>query len=244
VTNWYGEIPILFEDNHLLVVVKPAGVLSQADGSDAPDMLTLLKEGIRLRYGKPGNVFLGLVHRLDRPVGGVMVFARTSKGASRLSAQIRERSFAKEYLAVVHGRPRDETGTLRDRMVKDASTGDAGFATDGVSGKEAVLHYRLVEWQPEHRAGLLLVRLETGRPHQIRAQLAQAGCPVWNDSRYGASPGGPDAGIALFACRLRFAHPVSREPMRFEAIPPPVEPWSFFTETIRNGMPEEGERQP
>ena len=143
-----GGITILMEDNHLLAAVKPAGVLSQSDGSGAPDMLTLLKAWLKQRYDKPGNVFLGLVHRLDRPVGGVMVFGKTSKGASRLSAQIRERSFGKEYLAVVAGRPEAAEGTLRDRLYKDPLTGTASSSQQGEPGKEAVLHYRQLGYLP------------------------------------------------------------------------------------------------
>lgn len=235
-------ILILYEDNHLLVAVKPAGVLSQADGSDAPDMLTLLKADLKIRHNKPGNVFLGLVHRLDRPVGGVMVFARTSKGASRISAQIRAHAFEKEYLAVVHGHPPAEAGTLRGLLVKDASTGTASAAADGETGKEAVLHYRLVSSKPDRQAALLLVRLETGRAHQIRVQLADAGCPVWQDARYGGTVQGARTdvrqGIALFACRIRFAHPVTGATMCFAALPPAMAPWSFFGDELSDGVPD------
>ncbi|MBP7401713.1 MAG: RluA family pseudouridine synthase [Clostridia bacterium] len=236
----WGEIPVLYEDNHLLVAVKPAGVLSQPDGSEAPDMLALLKEGIRIRHNKPGNIFLGLVHRLDRPVGGVMVFARTSKGASRLSAQIRERRFGKEYIAVLRGMPRDPVGTLRDYMVRNGPDGRSGFTSSEGEGKEAVLRYQVMDRLPDGGASLVRIRLETGRTHQIRAQFARIGCPVWGDARYG----GPDAGsgvkggIALFACGIAFLHPVRGEPMRFTALPDPDGPWGMFADRLRAGLPE------
>ena len=173
-----------------------------------------------------------------------MVFARTSKGASRISAQIRAHAFEKEYLAVVHGQPPAEAGTLRGLLVKDASTGTSSAAAAGESGKEAVLHYRLVSSKPDRQAALLLVRLETGRAHQIRVQLAEAGCPVWQDARYGGmvQGAGRDAdacqGIALFACRIRFAHPVTGTPMSFAALPPAMAPWSFFGDELSDGVPD------
>ncbi|HEY5466509.1 MAG TPA: RNA pseudouridine synthase, partial [Clostridia bacterium] len=168
--------------------------------------------------------------------------ARTSKGASRISAQIRAHAVEKEYLAVVHGQPPADHGTLRGLLVKDASTGTASAAADGETSKEAVLHYRLVSSKPDRQAALLLVRLETGRAHQIRVQLAEAGCPVWQDARYGGTVqgAGMDArqGIALFACRIRFAHPVTGEHMCFKALPPAMAPWSFFGDELSDGVPD------
>ena len=234
-------IQILYEDNHMLAAVKPAGVLSQSDGSGVPDMLTQLKAWLKQRYEKPSNVFLGLVHRLDRPVGGVMVFGKTSKGASRLSAQIRERSFHKEYLAVVAGRPEAVAGTLRDRLYKDPLTGNAARSQLDEPGKEAVLQYRQLAFLPVEGMGLLHIRLETGRSHQIRIQLSSAGCPVWGDRRYGSKgqhTTDSDAGIALFACRLKFAHPVSRAEVTIEALPPDHDPWSRFKEVLAEGIPD------
>lgn len=244
---------ILYCDNHVIVAVKPPGVLSQPDGSPAPDMLALLRDYVRERYAKPGEVFLGLVHRLDRPVGGVMVFARTSKGASRLSAQIRERSFGKRYLAVVHGRPPQEAGVMTARLQKDARTNrvrllgpDEGDAVedgeDGGSGsapRDATLTYRVLAVAPGPRS-LLDIGLETGRAHQIRAQLADAGLPIVGDRKYGLRTDDlPD--IALWSYRISFQAPTRPERLDF-VVPPPEaqEPWNRFRDALpRRSVPQE-----
>lgn len=220
---------ILYLDNHLIVAVKPAGVLSQADGSASPDMLSLLKEEIRRRYDKPGEVFLGLVHRLDQPVGGVMVFARTSKAASRLSRQIRDRSLVKDYLAVVSGRPELDQDTLTDTLVKDRSQNRVQVTADG-SGKEAWLRYRCLASLDHPPHSLLAIRLGTGRAHQIRVQLSSRQWPLVGDRKYG--PRTPDqqapGNLALFACGLGLVHPTRLEPLYFTAMPPHEAPWTDF----------------
>lgn len=220
---------ILYLDNHLVVAVKPPGILSQADGSASPDMLSLLKEEIRLRFAKPGQVFLGLVHRLDQPVGGVMVFARTSKAASRLSRQIRERTLVKDYLAVVAGRPEPERGTLADTLVKDRSRNLVQIAEPG-DGKEAWLSYcRLASLDSPPRS-LLAIRLGTGRAHQIRVQLSSRQWPLLGDRKYG--PKTPDLSrmnnLALFACGIGLVHPTRQERLYFSAMPPREAPWTDF----------------
>jgi len=208
---------ILYEDNHLIVCVKPAGVLSQRDIRGGDDMLTILKDYIREKYRKPGNVFLGLVHRLDQNVGGVMVFARTSKAAARLSAAIRERDVTKRYRAVVEGLlPVGAAGTLSDRLAKDESTRTAVVSD---AGKEALLDY--VVLAAGERDGvprtLLDITIRTGRFHQIRAQFAHAGHPVVGDVKYGAKPA--SEGLALHAVELSFDHPVTGLPLSFRDIP-------------------------
>ena len=235
-TERLPDISILYEDNHLLVAVKPCGVLSQSDGSGAPDMLTLLKCYLREKYAKPGNVFLGLIHRLDRPVGGVMVFARTSKGASRLSEQVRTRRFEKEYLAAVSGVLGPPEGTLRGFLTKDDATGSVSVSEEGTEGKEAVLHYRVLSHSAKPDGTLLLVRLETGRAHQIRAQLAHTGHPIAGDTRYG---GRADAngGFGLHACRRGFFHPVSGEKLVFVAPPPDAAVWHPHRTVLEAGIP-------
>ncbi|AJY77105.1 RluA family pseudouridine synthase [Paenibacillus beijingensis] len=221
-------IEVLYEDNHLLVVVKPPGIPSQEDESGDPDMLTLLKADLKVRHNKPGNVFLGLVHRLDRPVGGAMVFAKTSKAASRLSDSVRTRSFGKLYLAVVHGQPPAARANLKHYLHKDARRNIVTvYDTPAADAKEALLEYRTVS-----RSGglsLVAVELHTGRPHQIRAQLAHIGCPLAGDSKYGAGSG-PKTDIALWSTLLSIPHPVTKEWMTFRSIPPLSEPWSRWTE--------------
>ncbi|MDW7657406.1 MAG: RluA family pseudouridine synthase [Bacillota bacterium] len=222
---------ILYEDNHILVAVKKPGLLSQADGSQTLDMLTLLKEDIRQRYQKPGRVFLGLVHRLDQPVGGVMVFARTSKAAGRLSNQIRQHQFEKYYLAVVHGCPEPPSGKLSDCLEKDPARNLVQIVPPGF-GKEAWLSYVVVSADAESGLCLLGIRLGTGRPHQIRVQLASRGWPIVGDRRYGLQQQSTSAGKvsepALFACALGFSHPTRPEQLFFSAAPPAEPPWNRF----------------
>ena len=222
------KIAILYEDNHMIVAVKPAGVLSQADGSSRPDMLSLLKSSIKLRYDKPGNVFLGLVHRLDQPVAGVMVFARTSKAASRLSAQIREHRVDKFYLAVVHGCPMPRQGSLQDNLAKNPADGQVIVVAQD-KGQAAWLDYQVLETLADESLTLLAIRLGSGRGHQIRVQLSSRGWPIVGDRRYG----GPAAlheprDPALFACLFCLNHPISGKRLDFQAMPPESQPWSLF----------------
>jgi len=217
----------LYEDNHLLVVVKPAGMPVQADRSGDPDLLDVLKRDLKARWEKPGNVFLGLVHRLDRPVRGVMVFAKTSKAAARLSAQVRARTFRKEYLAVVHGMPDPAEGRLVHWLSKDRRrrTGKT-VAPDCPGARRAALAYRVLDSRAE--LGLVFIILETGRFHQIRAQFAAAGTPVWGDRRYGPPGRDPGDAMALLAFRLTFEHPTRGEPLTFRAEPETRFPWTLF----------------
>lgn len=210
---------ILFEDNHLLVAIKPPGVLSQAGELDLPDMLTLLRADLKVRHAKPGNVFLGLVHRLDVNVGGVMVFAKTSKAASRLSEQIRDRIFDKRYVAVVQGLLElDASGRLDDRLIKNKRL-TTSRSTDDPSGKTASLTYQVLAVSSQRKQSLLEVALETGRFHQIRMQFASRGNPLVGDAKYGGTQ--PDASrqIGLWAYRLGFMHPISGESLSFVSLP-------------------------
>ena len=206
---------ILYEDNHLLVVEKPVNIPVQADASGDADLLTLLKGYIKEKYHKPGDVYLGLVHRLDRPVGGVMVFARTSKAASRLSGQFAGDGAKKHYFALLTGQGR--SGELSDFIFRDETTGNSAVVQEGTPGaKSARLSYRAVAC----RDGLTLVdvTLFTGRHHQIRVQFAHAGLPLWGDQRYNPQAR-PGQQIALFAYALSFEHPTTREPMTFTLLP-------------------------
>lgn len=220
-------IHVLYEDNHIIVVIKPPNIPTQEDDSRDPDMLTLIKADLKERHQKPGNVFLGLVHRLDRPVGGVMVFAKTSKAASRLSDAVRTRSIRKEYTAVLHGRPVQSHGTLRHYLLKDTKTNRVSVVPQSKPGaKEAILDYRVLGQQD----GLSLVQVElhTGRPHQIRVQFAEIGCPLVGDQRYGGRYAQPGQQIALWSTLLGFEHPVTKESLSFTSHPPQTYPWSLW----------------
>jgi 23S rRNA pseudouridine1911/1915/1917 synthase len=220
------EIPVIFEDNHLLVVNKPVNILSQADKTGDRDMLTLLKQDLKVRYNKPGNVYLGLVHRLDRPVGGVMVFAKTSKAAARLSNQVRTREFRKTYLAVVHGKP-EKTRRLRHYLAKDYSSNTVSVVSKNAeNAKEAVLEYRVLGSTGD--LSLLKINLMTGRSHQIRVQLASTGHPLFGDQKYGAKVNKPGMQIALCCYEITCLHPTRKEPLTFTQKPQDIYPWNLF----------------
>ena len=207
----------IHEDNHLLVLFKAHGLLVQGDVTGDPCLLDLGKAYLKERYGKPGKVFLGLVHRLDRPAAGLVVFARTSKAAARLSAQFRDRRVEKGYVVAVEGRPPGDSGELRQRLVWDEERRLACVG-EGGRGKEARLRWTV---EGELPGGALLgVELLTGRKHQIRAQMAAMGHPVQGDRRYGARESLSERRIALWARSLAFDHPTRTERMRFEMLPP------------------------
>lgn len=221
----YRGVGIVYEDNHLLVAVKPPNLPAQADASGDEDLLSLLKAYVAERYGKPGAVYLGLVHRLDRPVGGLMVFARTSKAAARLSAQVREKALSREYVAAVRGEA-PARGELTDWLYKDARTNTVRVVPEGTAGaRPANLRYALAG--RADGLSLVRVRLFTGRSHQIRVQLAHAGMPIWGDARYGG--GRPGEQIALWGMRLGLLHPTQKRPLAFVAPPPrDAAPWDRF----------------
>ena len=207
---------VIYEDNHLLVVVKPYGVPSQADETGDEDMMTQCKAYIGEKYNKPGAVYLGLVHRLDRPTSGVMVFARTSKAAARLAAQMSSGAFEKTYLAVLTAMPPDSEGVLWHYLKKDEKTHIASVSDKPMEGaKKAGLEYTVLA----EKDGLILVRVKllTGRFHQIRAQFAHVGASVYGDMKYGAR--NVKAPLALFASRISLNHPTTGERMTFEAKP-------------------------
>lgn len=195
---------ILYEDNHLLVVVKPTYILSQSDGSDTKDMLTILKKYLKEKYNKPGNVYLGLVHRLDKEVGGVMVFAKTSKAASRLSEQVRLHQFEKYYLAVVKGKV--ESNTYKDKILREEYQSKIDE-----KGKEAILSFETLKVIDNN--SLVKIKLLTGRHHQIRVQFSARGHYLLGDKRYGKKGEFP---LALYAYHLAFYHPITKEKLIFE----------------------------
>jgi RluA family pseudouridine synthase len=210
----------LYLDNHLLVVDKPSGLLVQGDSSGRPDLLSEAKQFIKHKFAKPGNVFVGLVHRLDRPVSGVVVFARTSKAAARLSAQFRERQVHKRYLALVQGRV-TEPGSLRHHLRKQERR--VAVVRPGTKGAlEALMDYRPLK--VIGRWSLLEVVLKTGRPHQIRVQLSASGFPILGDTMYGAEPWLSADEIGLHCWQISLTHPTRKEIMEWTAAPPPSWP--------------------
>ncbi|MFQ8643178.1 MAG: RluA family pseudouridine synthase [Bacilli bacterium] len=213
-------IDIIYEDNHLLVVNKPINIPVQADSSKDQDLLTLLKKQLKEKYQKPGNVYLVLVHRLDRPVGGIMVFAKTSKAASRLSEQIRNNTFKKTYLAVVQGKVLN-SDTFKDKLEKDQKTNIVKISP---IGKQAELSYELLEYKDN--LSLVKINLKTGRSHQIRVQFSSRNHPLYGDQKY--NPNTPKDQIALFAHRLEFIHPTTKEVVKFELPKPNRYPFNIF----------------
>ena len=214
-------INIIYEDNHLLVVEKPINIPVQADDSKDLDFLNILKKFIKNRDNKPGNVYLGLIHRLDRPVGGVMVFAKTSKCASRLSEQVRNRSFKKTYYAVVEGKINKED-TLKDYLLKDTKN---NIVKVNKEGKEAILDYKLIDYKDN--LSLVKINLKTGRSHQIRVQFSSRGHALYGDNKYNkyAKVGQQ---IALFAKELELTHPITKENMKFSLDLKSKYPWNIF----------------
>lgn len=207
-----NNLKILYEDNHIIVVIKPYNVLVQADSSNDLDMLAIIKNYIKEKYNKPGNVYLGLVHRLDRPVGGVMVFAKTSKAASRLSEEVRTNKIHKTYLTVVHGILDKKCDKLTNKMSKNEKTHNSYI--DEKNGKEAILEYKVIK--EEDNLSLLKINLITGRHHQIRLQLSNINHPIYGDQRYGFQD---KKQIMLYAYKLEFTHPVTKEVMTFKNLP-------------------------
>ena len=225
----HPTIEILYEDNHVLGVFKPAGLLTQGDRTGDPTALELAKRYLRERYRKPGAVFLGAVHRLDRPVSGVMVFARTSKAASRLSRSFHDRDVEKVYLAVVLGEMDEASGELHGHLERAHMRARlVGAAT--TRSKQATLAFRVLA----RGAGMSLLEVtpRTGRHHQIRLQLSAAGHPIAGDIKYKAPEPLVDRSIALHAARLRFPHPVREEAVTLTVPPPSAAPWSRFAQAI------------
>lgn len=227
-----SRFEILFEDNHLLGIVKPVNIPVQEDSTGDPDLLSLLKEEVKERYNKPGNVYMGLVHRLDRPVGGAMIFAKTSKAASRLSECVRSHSFRKVYLTVVHGKPPASQGRLIHTLLKDAKSNTVTIVRKGTpGGKEAILDYTLLGSAEGY--SLLKIDLLTGRSHQIRVQLSGISCPLYGDQKYGAAVNKPGQQIALWSALVGFPHPVTKEEIELISLPPRSHPWNLWPQPLQ-----------
>lgn len=225
----YMDIKVLYEDNHIIVVLKPQNVPTQADESGDLDMLSAVKQYVKEKYAKPGEAYVGLVHRLDRPTGGVMIFARTSKAAARLSASIKDGELEKKYLAVVTGTLRDKSGELVNYLLKNPKTNNVSVVPATTKGaKKAVLKYNVLEVAED--TSMVDISLLTGRSHQIRVQMNYQGCPLYADVRYGGDKVlGKGANLALWAYEIKFVHPVTHKKMTFRVYPPTEDkPWSDF----------------
>lgn len=221
-------LEILYEDNHIIAVNKAAGDIVQGDKTGDEPLSERVKAYIKKRYNKPGDVFLGVVHRLDRPVSGVVVFARTSKALSRLNKMLQEKSLKKTYWAMVKHLPDKDEGELQHYILKDSDKNKSyAFPKERKGAKLAILRYKLISSSASYY--MLEVDLETGRHHQIRCQLAKIGSPIKGDLKYGFARSNKDGSISLHARRLEFIHPVKKEPVKIVAQPPKSDPlWAEF----------------
>lgn len=222
-----NNLNVMYEDNHIIVVEKPVNVPSQQDKTEDIDMLTLIKDYLKEKYNKPGNVYLGLVHRLDRPVGGVMVFAKTSKAAARLSESIRNKEFNKCYLVIVDGKMENDNGILEDYLLKNEKTNMSKVVAEGTkNSKFARLEYEVVKYNEEINLSVVKVKLDTGRHHQIRVQFASRNHSICGDQKYGTRGRGKQ--ISLWAYKLEFPHPITKEMMSFELEPEHTCSWKIL----------------
>lgn len=223
------KLNVLYEDNHLLIVEKPRNMLVQEDISGDLDLLNAAKAYLVKKYNKPGDAFLALVHRLDRPVGGVILFAKTSKGASRISHELRLNRFDRRYLTVVRGTPEEKIGKLTDYLLKDERKNKTAVVHPSTkNAKKAILRYEVLDVNPAEDLSLLSVELETGRSHQIRIQLAEMGHPIYGDQKYGQKENQVGQQIALWASEISVKHPTKDEIVQIAATPPNEYPWNQF----------------
>ena len=221
------NLKIIYEDNHIIVVEKTPNIPSQSDKTNDVDMLSIIKQYLKEKYNKPGNVYLGLVHRLDRPVGGVMVFAKTSKAASRLSEEVRNKTFRKNYLAVVDGKINTKKGTLEDYLYKDERNNMSKVVDKSKkNSKLAKLDYEVLVYDEIKDLSLLKIDLHTGRHHQIRVQLSNFGHSIFGDQKYGTRGKGKQ--IALWAYELEIVHPITKEKMIFKSLPESIGTWCIL----------------
>ena len=226
------DLKVIYEDNHIIVVEKPVNIPSQGDKTGDVDMLTIIKEYLKEKYNKPGNVYLGLIHRLDRPVGGVMVFAKTSKSAARLSEQVRDKVFKKKYLVIANGKFDKETGVLSDYLLKNERKNMSRVVSEGTkNSKYAELDYEILKYDAELNLSVLKINLHTGRHHQIRVQLSSRNHSIYGDQKYGGRGHGKQ--ICLWAYELTINHPITKEEMTFKSIPKMEKSWKIL-EDIKN----------
>ena len=220
---------VVYEDNHIIVVNKSSSEIVQGDKTGDESLSDTIKQYLKEKYAKPGNVFLGVVHRLDRPVSGLVVFAKTSKALARLNEMFRNGEVKKIYWAIVKQRPEVEEGDLLHYLVRNEKQNKSyAYDREVKNSKKAVLHYRLIGCSQNY--SLLEVELKTGRHHQIRCQLAKIGCPIKGDLKYGFPRSNPDGSISLVARRISFIHPVSKKPIELTAPLPSDNLWKCFTD--------------
>ena len=218
---------VIYEDNHIIVVEKMVNIPSQADKTEDVDMLSIIKSYLKEKYNKPGNVYLGLVHRLDRPVGGVMVFAKTSKAASRLSEQVRNKTFKKEYLVICNGKMEKNQDTLVDYLWKDEKKNTSYVVkSTKKNAKQAILDYEVLKYDKAQNLSLLKMNLYTGRHHQIRVQLSSRMHAIYGDNKYHGR--GAGTGICLWAYKLTLEHPITKQEMTFVDFPEKKGMWRLM----------------
>ena len=218
---------VVYEDNHIIVVNKTASEIVQGDKTGDTPLSETVKEYLKVKYNKPGNVFIGVTHRLDRPVSGLVVFAKTSKALSRLNDMFRLGEVKKTYWAVVKERPKELEGELTNWLVRNEKQNKSyAYDKEVKDSKKAVLCYKTIGHSQNYH--LLEVDLKTGRHHQIRCQLAKMGCPIKGDLKYGSPRSNPDGSICLHARRIAFVHPVSKESIEIEAPVPSGNLWNGF----------------
>ena len=222
---------VIYEDNHIIAVNKTCSEIVQGDKTGDKPLSDIVKDWLKVKYNKPGNVFVGVTHRLDRPVSGLVLFAKTSKALSRLNEMFREGGVKKPYWAIVRNRPPQEEGELVHYLVKNEKQNKSyAYPTEKPQSKKAILHYKLIASSDNYH--LLEVDLKTGRHHQIRCQLAKMGCPIKGDLKYGFDRSNKDGGISLHSRRASFIHPVSKEQIDIVA-PVPNDPlWKMFETAV------------
>ena len=221
------KLNVIYEDNHMIVVEKPVNSPSQSDKTRDVDLLSIVKQYIKQKYNKPGNVYIGLIHRLDRPVGGVIVFAKTSKAAARLSNQVREKQFQKTYLTIVNGKMEKEKDILQDYLFKNEKSNMSKVVKEETKhSKLAILDYEVLKYDKETNLSVLKIHLHTGRHHQIRVQLSSRNHSIYGDQKYGGRGHGKQ--IALWAYELKLYHPVTNEFMAFYSIPKQEGSWTIL----------------
>jgi len=226
------KLDILYEDNHLIAVNKTGHDLVQGDDTGDEPLSNKVKEYIKIKYKKPGDVYLGVTHRLDRPVTGAILFAKTSKALTRLNKMFQDKEIKKTYWAIVQNLPDEDEGTLRHFLLKDSKKNKSyAFPKMRLGAKEAILNYRLISSSAKYH--LLEVDLQTGRHHQIRAQLAKIGCPIRGDIKYGSPRSNKNGGISLHARQISFIHPVKKEPITIKAsVPKEDNLWQEFANVV------------